>query len=924
MSCRFAIVLPEIASASARRTLLSVCEQTYTDWVVYVAGAADLSAVTQYASAEQLLPLVGPFVQVQAANDLYVLPLLPGDELQPDALALLALGVRAESSPDMIYGDHDERLGTKNHTPFFKPGWSPEFLLATDYIGRAAMRAELFNRSRLPASFDAIDLWRLWVDQRHVDKIRVARVERLIMSIAPIEEAEYHSQVERARKNLEGHLAGFGLKVRATLAAWAQRLGIIVFDFAFEDAGPKVSLLIPSKNNWATLKRCIDSLSLTQYQNYEAIVIDNESDQPETVAYINELRALRSEKIKVVTIASPATGFSYSYVNNAAVQYASADYLLFLNDDTEVLRPDWLSQMMGWAQLPGVATVGARLYFPNDTVQHNGLVHNLLDGALPAPAFKLTRRESIGTRGQDRTVRNFSAVTAACMLTPRTLFVDDGGFNDSEYSVAYNDCDYGFRLTQRGWRHVCVPTVELYHYEGASRGRGRGNDKISEEAAFIRQYSNWSDPYYNVNLSRDSFTFDPASRAHIDDSIKARKFSVGLFTHNLNYEGAPLVLLDIAAGLRAEMAQVVVFSLVDGPLRKKFEAAGCEVIVRTDVGVFGTRSEEQLEETLRPVVNTLYAAGIDVVISNTIVTHWGMEAARIAGLPAVWLIHESEPPFHHLIEHGDHHVRVGRRALDNAYMNIFVARSTLELYKPLARRNNLDVIYNGFDRVAADEQMALYDRTEERKKLEIAPDQLLFILPGTVCERKSQKDLVHAVAKLSEDVIRQCTFAIVGDRDGVYSRELHALQASLPEDRRANIKIIPETGEIWRYYVAADAMAFTSRMESFPRVIQEAMYRGLAIASTPVFGISEQLRDGQSGLFFEPGDTDGLAEAITRMARDPALMKRLADTARISLNRFPLIEEMQASHLEIVRQAFVSGKDRPLFGAGVPWLADSY
>lgn len=923
MSCRFAIVLPEIASASARRTLLSVCDQAYTDWTIYVAGTTDFSSVDHYVSPGRILSMPGTTMQVPAKTGLYVLPLLPGDELQPDALALMALRISVEAPVDMIYGDHNERQGAKNHTPFFKPGWSPEFLLATDYVGRAAIRVEAFNRSKLRSAYDAVDLWRLWLDQRRIDNIRVARVERLIMSVAPIEERIYSSLVERARAQLEEHLAGFGVKARATLADWAARLGIIVFDFAFEDRGPKVSMLIPSKNNWTTLKRCVDSLSLTSYENYEVIVIDNESDEPETVSYVNKLKALRSERIKVVSIASPETGFSYSYVNNAAVDYAAGTYLLFLNDDTEVLRSDWLSQMMGWARLPGIATVGARLYFPNDTVQHNGLVHNLLDGALPAPAFKLTRRESIGTRGQDRTVRNYSAVTAACMLTPRALFLEDGGFNDTEYSVAYNDCDYGFRLTQRGWRHVCVPTVELYHYEGATRGRGRGNDKISEEAAFIRQYSNWVDPYYNVNLSRDSFTFEPASRAHIDESVRARKFSVGLFTHNLNYEGAPLVLLDIAVGLTSEMAQVVIFSLVDGPLREKFEAAGCQVIVRTDIGVFGTRSEEQLEETLRPVVNLLYATGIDVVISNTIVTHWGMEAARIAGLPAIWLIHESETPFHHLTEHGEHHVRVGRRALDNAYINIFVAKSTLDLYKPLARRNNLEVIYNGFDRAAADRQMALYDRNEERRKLDIASDQLLFILPGTVCERKSQKDLIHAVAKLSEDVVSRCTFAIVGDRDGEYSRELHGLCASLPLNRRRNVKIIPETGEIWKYYVSADAMAFTSRMESFPRVIQEAMYRGLAITSTPVFGISEQLRDGQSGLFFAPGDIDGLANAITRMVRGPGLMKRLADTARISLDRFPLIDEMQKSYLDFVRQAFMAGKDRPLFGSGAPWLAES-
>lgn len=924
-SARFAIVLPDISLPEARFTILGLRDQIFTDWVVYAGNGndEDFEALRRLLGNDRVFRNEGTTVSVPLADGLYVLPLLPGDEVLPDALALMALWIaQADSPPGMIYGDHAEPFGSTALSPFFKPGWSPEFLLATDYIGRAAMTVEAFNRARLTTSFDAIDLWGLWLDQRHLTDRDVARVERLLMSLAPLGKEISPALVERAAVQLESHFSALGIAAKARQPEWAQRLGALTFDFDFEDEGPTVSILIPSRNNRDVLKRCVDSLSLTSYRNFEAIVIDNNSDEPETVRYVQSLGAAPPSNVRVISIASPSTGFSYSYINNEAVKHASGAYVLFLNDDTQVISPDWLSQMVGWGRVPGIGSVGARLYFPDDLVQHNGLVNQLLDKVLPAPAFKLTRRRSIAAHGQDLTVRNYSAVTAACMLTSRTLFVESGGFNDEDYSVAYNDCDYGFRLSQQGWRHVCVPTAELYHFEGSSRGRGRGNDKISEEIAFIRQYGYWTDPFYNSNLSKDSFTFEPGQRVNLGPAASCARFSIGLFSHNLNYEGAPLVLLDIARGLVREMTKVVVFSLVDGPLRKRFEEAGCEVVVRTDVGVFGTHSEAQLTSALSTIVDELQAAGVDVVMANTIVAHWGMKAAQMAGIPAIWVIHESEPPFHHLREHGEHHVQAGREAFGNAYLNVFVCDATMQLYRPLASRGNLEVIYNGFDRAYADVQMASYDRDAERKSLGIAPADLLFLLPGTVCERKSQKDLVHAVATLPTDVAKSCRFIIAGDRDGEYSREMHRLIGDLPARLRQNIQVIRETPEIWRYYVAADALAFTSRLESFPRVIQEAMHRGLAIISTPVFGISEQLRDGQSCLFYQPGDIDGLVKAITRMAREPELRKRLSATSNLALGRFPSLGRMQDTYARIVREAYLTGIDRPNIGSGVAWLSN--
>ncbi|WP_069335428.1 glycosyltransferase [Sphingobium yanoikuyae] len=906
----FHILVPAGASPQIIVTLTSLRLQIYPNWQVAILGD-DVDSDAQAAFQRQLgqKPIQWldgeDLTQLARSGNDYVFPLLPGDELTPDALAEMALAAKANKSCDLVYADQAERFSEADPlTPFFKPGWSPETLIANDYIGRAAVKFACLPNDFPVRTFDAVDLWSVWLNLSRKPALSTGRCERVLYRIAAVDADDIGRLESRAVAMIHDHLSALGIKGKPFRPEWAKRLAVLAFHIDFPDTGPKVSILIPTKNNFAVFKRCIESLPLTTYDNYEVIVIDNASDEPQTIAYLNEIRG--RDKIRILRIPSLLSGFSYSYVNNAAAKEADGDYLLFLNDDTEVIAPKWLSHMVGWGQFPGIGSVGAKLYFANDQVQHSGLIHNLLDGVLPAPAFKLTGRTSIGDHAQDHIVRNYAAVTAACMLTPRDLFLKDGGFDDVDFSVAYNDCDYGFRLSRRGLRHVCVPTAELYHYEGITRGRGRGNDKISEEVSFIRRYADWTDPYFNRNLSQDSFEFQPVRHTVLPDLPIRAPLTIALFSHNLNYEGAPYVLLDIARGLaRGGLMHVVIFSLVEGPLRAEFEAAGCQVIVKTNVGVFGAKSEEELQSVLTPIIDEMRRLGVNVALANTVVAHWGVVAAQMLDLPALWVIHESEAPFSHLEGYGAAHVDLARRAFAKSYRNIFVARSTRDLYAPYSPRDNLSVIYNGFNAKHAADELRRYDRQEERAKLGVGPGDLLFVLPGTVCERKSQQDLVAALQLLPASA-SACRFVIVGDRDGNYSRALHAMADRLPEHLRNRLSIIKETPEVWRYYGAADGMVFTSRLESFPRVIQEAMYSGLAIVTTPVFGISEQLRDQQSGLFFEPGDVHALAAALGRVAGDLSLRQKLAHNARISLGRFPTITAMQEKYVALVQEAALS------------------
>ncbi|WP_170249407.1 glycosyltransferase [Methylobacterium haplocladii] len=895
-------------------TIISVCRQTYDKWEMHLDR-------TRLTLKQQLLisDLLGENKNViwledgsdwlipSRANS-FVLPLLPGDIIEPTLLEDWSTEIESVSDISVVYGDEYSYNGTIiNPVLYFKPDFSPETLICSNYIGRCAMTIDVFIQSGgLPAQFDEVDLWAVHLGFIKQDDISVVHVETLAMHIRYRSEDLLLTSGKRSIAMLNNKIIDLGLNGTAYWPDWARRSAIQSFDIKFPDTGPTVGIIIPTKNNYKVLDVCIRSIiDKTSYSNYSIFIVNNASDDADTVAYLQDIH---QQKCKVVHIPSPDSGFSYSYVNNEAVNKVDTTLILFLNDDTEVVSESWLSQMVGWMGRNGVASTGAKLLFPDNLIQHAGLVNNLLDGSLPAPAFKLQPNLLLGTMSQDNTVRNYSALTAACLLTRRELFVQSGGFDDEQFRVAYNDCDYGFRLTQLGMRHVYVPSAVLYHYEGASRGRGAGNDKVEEELNFIRKYSTWVDPYWNRNLSLDSFEFKPSTRRTSKYKSKPNNPTVALFTHNLNFEGAPLVLYDISKGLiELGNSSVIVISPQDGPLRKSYELIGAVVCVFDKADLVSGSDVKQMEINLKEISLCLKLYAVDVVIANTVLCHWGLFCGILAKLPTIWIIHESEPPFYHLQEWGIFHVELARMLFQVNYVNVFVCYSTKNVYDSIAKIDNRIVIYNGFDSKMTAITYAQFDRNKERKLFGYDKD-FVFILPGTVCIRKSQVDLIFAIEMLNENIVSQTQFLIVGDRDSPYSRELHAAIENLDDNRKSRVRVVLETSDIFRYYRMADGMIFTSRMESFPRVIQEAMFCSLPIISTPVFGISEQLRDKQSALFFEPGNYKQLCECIGEIVQNEIKRTKMAELAHQSLSRFPSIVDMKLRYINLVEEAYAASE----------------
>jgi len=269
---------------------------------------------------------------------------------------------------------------------------------------------------------------------------------------------------------------------------------------------PLVSIIIPFKDKPELLKKCVDSiLKKSTYKNLEIILINNRSLEKETFDLI-ELLQKKDNRVKLFEYDAP---FNFSEINNYGISVAEGEYVLLLNSDTFVINNNWIEAMLEHSQRPEVGAVGAKLYYPNGTVQHAGIIIGI--GGVAAESFKGISRMDGGYFNRARIIQNLSAVTGACLMVKKTLYKEIGGFNEEDLKIAFNDIDFCLRIREKGYLNVFTPYAELYHYESASRGYENTPEKkerFGREVRYIREryveILKNGDPYYNINLSLNS------------------------------------------------------------------------------------------------------------------------------------------------------------------------------------------------------------------------------------------------------------------------------------------------------------------------------------------------------------------------------------------------------------------------------------
>ncbi len=443
------------------------------------------------------------------------------DLLAKNALYEIVKVLNENKKLDLIYSDEDKiDLDGKRCYPHFKPDYSPDTIFSLNYICHLtvirttlAKRVNGFTVGLEGAQDHDLILKVLEKTNRvcHVPKILYHW--RMIPGSTSVKLDNKDYAGDNGQKAIEAALKRRKLKahVEKDLKSTYYR---VIYEFEKE---PMASILIPTKDHVEVTKKCLDSVyTKTNYRNFEVILIDNGSVEKETLKLFEEYK----KKYKNFRVLREDIEFNYSKLNNLAVKKAKGDYLVLLNNDTEIITENWLGILVGYAMQPHVGAAGPKLLYPDETVQHAGVILGL--GGVASHAYIGSNRNELGMYGRLRVPYNYAAVTGACLCVSKKKFEEVGGLEE-DLKVAYNDVDFCLKLLKAGYYNVEIPMVEVYHYESKSRGSDLDADKIDRfNAEQDYMWEKWGDilsedRFYNVNFANGMwFLLDRKGRKDYD------------------------------------------------------------------------------------------------------------------------------------------------------------------------------------------------------------------------------------------------------------------------------------------------------------------------------------------------------------------------------------------------------------------------
>ncbi|KQC11251.1 MAG: hypothetical protein APR54_11095, partial [Candidatus Cloacimonas sp. SDB] len=533
---KISIILPvwNVEKKWLQIALKSVIKQIYTNWELCIVDGGSTKPyikriLTEYAKKDTRIKLKFLIENKGIAeNSNEALSLATGDfigfldhddELPPFALYEVVKKLNQNQNYQFIYSDEDkiDEKGNRRY-PFFKPDWSPDTFLSQNYLCHFSViqRTLVDSVGGFRKGYDGSQDYDLFL--RCTEKIppdQIGHIPNILYHWRMNEGSAANNPSAKpyaftsAKKALEDALIRRNLRgeVKEGLFPSTYRIQYAII------GNPCVSVIIPTKDNVHLLRRCIESiLEKTEYDNYEIVIIDNQSSEDETFAYYHSLKS--HKKIKILYYNKP---FNYSAINNFAVGHIESPYILFLNNDTEVVSNEWLSAMLEHAQRDCIGAVGAKLLYPNNQIQHAGVILGITGKpgkkGVAGHSNKYLPDGDNGYFSSPHIIKNYSAVTAACLMMRREVFQEVGGF-DENIGVAFNDVDLCLKIREKGYLIIYTPYAKLFHHESLTRGYEDTPEKkrrFNEEAYYVRK--RWGDiidkgdPYYNENLTKDKTDF---------------------------------------------------------------------------------------------------------------------------------------------------------------------------------------------------------------------------------------------------------------------------------------------------------------------------------------------------------------------------------------------------------------------------------
>jgi O-antigen biosynthesis protein len=520
------MILPEGGAGHLALTLRSLGSQTVGDWVLHIVAEA-APPVTLDAEPRICWHVLPPDAAARPAEELsrrlvesdadFAALIDAGDQLAPHALFGVADAFFRHPEWQALYTD-EARIDPQGvmSSPHFKPDFNIDLMRSLPYVGAlVAVRRETFAAL---GGFDAA-----WDGTEEYD-LALRLAERLgPEGFGHVADVLYHRLTSSGRSRrpadaicadmpriVQAHLDRLGIAATAEQGAPAHTCRV---RYRHDGPDPLVSIIVPTKNQVAMLKRCVESvLRLTAYENYELIIVDNGSDEADACAYLQSIEDKYADigsRIRVLRAPGP---FNFSALNNRAVRdCALGDYLCLLNNDAAPLEADWLGEMMAFARRPDVGVVGAKLTYPDGRIQHGGVVLGVGWGAPADHPYNGDPGNSIGYWGRLLVPQDFSAVTAACCVTRRAVWEELGGFDEKDFAVCYNDVDYCLRARAAGYLVVWTPFARLLHDTSVSQKANVEKKAVAvRNARFVREklamFARWMpqiayDPAYNRNLS---------------------------------------------------------------------------------------------------------------------------------------------------------------------------------------------------------------------------------------------------------------------------------------------------------------------------------------------------------------------------------------------------------------------------------------